>query len=158
MLLGQSGAMMNALVAIAVAAALAIAPIPARADPLTLRSHTADASGKCTGQDQVAILTPPWERSPITLRAASVSGIVQWVGYPVALYVFAGNSFTPDQMTGTVFGAGADQGAATAAQTFPADAGMPLDTAPGSHIDAHLWCLPVGAAFQVSETVWYTIP
>ncbi len=144
--------------AFALAASLAIAAIPARADPLTLRSHMANASGKCTGGDQVAILMPPWEPSPITIRAASASGIVQSVGHPVALYVFAGNSFTPDVMAGKVFGAGADQAAATAAQSFPVDAGMPLDTEPASHIDAHLWCLPVGAAFQVSETVWYTIP
>ena len=77
-----------------------------------------------------------------------------YLSRPVALYVFAGNSATPDVMAGPVYGSGLGQATATAGQSLPL--GMPLPTDPTKHIDAHIWCTPVGASFSIFETVWYT--
>ncbi len=79
-----------------------------------------------------------------------------YLSRPVALYVFAGNSATPDVMAGPVYGSGSGQATATAKRALPLGMAFPADQS--KHIDAHIWCIPEGAHFSIAETVWYTEP
>jgi hypothetical protein len=120
------------------------------------------ANGTCDGKDQVPILAPAWEASPITIRGVTIGlqtqGRPLWnrlTGIEPSSYAFAGNSYVPDVMPLQV-------GTGTTTVQFPADATFTLpakgtEVNPHIHLDAHVSCVNAHN-YSVWLVVFYTLP
>lgn len=120
--------------------------------PKPLCSITFQAEGTCDGQDQIPISRTPWEPAPISILGTEIAVLVQ-ADHPMVTAI-AGDNYNPDIMSGYQIGNGSHQ------TWFPAGYAFkfpPQGWPTYSHIDAHVWCTPVEAKFQVWETIFYSV-